>query len=124
MNDGSICCTQPDLSLLFSFYKVGGAVLSAPPTINPTSVESVPTSTGTTIEAKPQIKNLIGDATRFVPTSLKVRRTVKDAHGRLIKVGGGISSTGNRSGGGFGLSSSRKFSVTPYFVILKLILML
>ncbi|VUZ44765.1 unnamed protein product [Hymenolepis diminuta] len=92
---------------------VGGAVLSAPPTINPTSMESVPTSTGTTIEAKPQIKNLIGDATRFVPTSLKVRRTVKDAHGRLIKVGGGISSTGNRPGGGFGLSSSQRLGSIP-----------
>ncbi|VDP89507.1 unnamed protein product [Echinostoma caproni] len=43
----------------------------------------------TTIEAKPQLKNLIGDATRFVPTALKVRRVVRDPSGRVVTVGGG-----------------------------------
>ena len=44
---------------------------------------------GATIEAKPQIKNMIGEATRFMPTALKIRREVKDAKGRIIKPGGG-----------------------------------
>ncbi|VEL26509.1 unnamed protein product [Protopolystoma xenopodis] len=51
-------------------------------------------SLGTIIQAKPQLKNLIGDATRFVPTSLKVRRTTRDGRGRIISVGGGIPSSG------------------------------
>lgn len=38
-----------------------------------------------TIEAKPQIKNTIGDVTRFMPTSLRVKRDVKDNKGRIIK---------------------------------------
>lgn len=102
--------------LLFYFHHVaGGAVLSAPPTMNPlplhhpepgTGDAGVGGSSGTTIEAKPQLKNLIGDATRFVPTSLKVRRTVKDSRGRLIQVGGGISSSGIRMGNS--LSPSRE----------------
>ena len=41
-----------------------------------------------TISAKPQIKNPIGDVTRFMPTSLKVKRSAKDTKvkktGRLI----------------------------------------
>ncbi|KAM7542651.1 hypothetical protein Aperf_G00000017167 [Anoplocephala perfoliata] len=97
---------NPSTGLHIGMQSVGGAVLSAPPSMNPMSGESATSTTGTTIEAKPQLKNLIGDATRFVPTSLRVRRTVKDAHGRLIKVGGGISSTGNRLGSGAGLSAS------------------
>lgn len=76
--------------------------------MNPTSGENAAGTTRATIEAKPQLKNLIGDATRFVPTSLKVRRTVKDAHGRFIKVGGGISSTSSRLGSGAGLSASAR----------------
>ena len=32
-----------------------------------------------TISAKPQIKNPIGDVTRFMPTSLKVKRSGRDA---------------------------------------------
>jgi len=32
-----------------------------------------------TISAKPQIKNPIGDVTRFMPTSLKVKRSAKEA---------------------------------------------
>eukprot|EP00108_Taenia_solium_P007797 TsM_000230300 transcript=TsM_000230300 gene=TsM_000230300 len=93
--------------LRINMHNSGGAVLSAPPTMNPLPLHHLEPvagevgaggSSGTTIEAKPQLKNLIGDATRFVPTSLKVRRTVKDAHGRLIQIGGGISSSGIRSG--------------------------
>lgn len=38
-----------------------------------------------TIEAKPQIKHIRGDVTRFTPTAIKVKREVKDAKGRLIK---------------------------------------
>uniref|UniRef100_A0A5K3EEX1 WH2 domain-containing protein n=2 Tax=Mesocestoides corti TaxID=53468 RepID=A0A5K3EEX1_MESCO len=91
----------PGNQIRMVMHNPGGAVLSAPPTLNPHP--DAPTADhgagGTTIEAKPQLKNLIGDATRFVPTSLKVRRTVKDAQGRLIKIGGGVSSTGNRPRG-------------------------
>ena len=85
--------------------------MSAPPTLNPPVHHGETGSggvSGTTIEAKPQLKNLIGDATRFVPTSLKVRRTVKDAQGRLIQIGGGVSSSSNRPLGGF--SGARKSS--------------
>ncbi|CAD5118719.1 DgyrCDS7401 [Dimorphilus gyrociliatus] len=42
---------------------------------------------GPTIEAKPQIKNIMGDVTRFTPMALKVRREVKDNRGRVIKTG-------------------------------------
>lgn len=42
---------------------------------------------GPTIEAKPQIKNIMGDVTRFTPTALKIRREVKDNRGRVIKTG-------------------------------------
>ncbi|VDL94911.1 unnamed protein product [Schistocephalus solidus] len=105
--------TQPRIVM----RNIGGAVLSAPPTLNPlrsggdqaTTVDSsVDTSTadqstgaggGTTIEAKPQLKNLIGDATRFVPTAVKVKRTVKDAHGRMVYVGGGASSAAAKRSG-------------------------
>ena len=43
---------------------------------------------GATIEAKPQIKNVMGDVTRFMPTALKVKRVQKDAKGRIIKTTG------------------------------------
>ncbi len=54
---------------------------------------------GATIEAK----NLIGDATRFVPTAVKVRRTVRDGRGRLVVQGGGQGRSDNAMGGGSGL---------------------
>jgi len=38
-----------------------------------------------TIEAKPQIRHVIGDVTRFMPTALRVKREVKDAKGHIIK---------------------------------------
>ncbi len=41
-----------------------------------------------TIEAKPQIKHVMGDVTRFTPTALKVKRVQKDAKGRVIKSSG------------------------------------
>ncbi|KAL3318965.1 WW domain-binding protein 11 [Cichlidogyrus casuarinus] len=41
-----------------------------------------------TIEAKPKLKNLVADATRLVPTALKVRRVVKDSKGRTEAYGG------------------------------------
>ena len=60
-------------------------VLSAPP-----SIMKPPRKSGeeekknmATIEAKPQIKNLMGDVTRFMPTALKVKREGKDAKGRI-----------------------------------------
>jgi WW domain-binding protein 11 len=68
-------------------------VLSAPPSIQKPPQKSGPGGgeegqKGATIEAKPQIKNVMGDVTRFMPTSLKVRRDVKDAKGRVIKQAG------------------------------------
>ena len=55
-------------------------VLSAPPSImklpQKTTEEKKDTST---ISAKPQIKNVMGDVTRFTPTALKVKREPKDA---------------------------------------------
>ena len=44
---------------------------------------------GATISAKPQIKHVIGDVTRFMPTALKVKRAVKDSRGRIIKTNTG-----------------------------------
>ena len=43
---------------------------------------------GATIEAKPQIKNVMGDVTRFMPTALKVKRVQKDSKGRIIRTTG------------------------------------
>ena len=40
-----------------------------------------------TIEAKPLIKNPLGDVTRFMPTSLRVKRSAKDSKGRTGKIG-------------------------------------
>ena len=40
---------------------------------------------GATIEAKAQIKHVIGDATRFTPTALRVKRETRDAKGHIIK---------------------------------------
>jgi len=42
-------------------------------------------STSATIEAKPQIRHVIGDVTRFMPTALRVKREMKDAKGHVIK---------------------------------------
>ncbi|KAA0194937.1 WW domain-binding protein 11 [Fasciolopsis buskii] len=103
--------TQPR----FVFQRPGvSAVLSAPPSLHPrdpldniellsaantaaNAVAATMSNSGqplnTIIEAKPQLKNLIGDATRFVPTSLKVRRVVKDFNGKVITVGGGTSTS-------------------------------
>ncbi|KAF6775287.1 hypothetical protein AHF37_05685 [Paragonimus kellicotti] len=103
----------------FMFQSPGATVLSAPPSLHPRdpldnadlmnataslSVSSNTTgviATGTTIEAKPQLKNLIGDATRFVPTALKVRRTTRDPSGRLITVGGAVGSGASSTLGKF-----------------------
>ena len=43
-----------------------------------------------TIEAKPQIKHIKGDVTRFTPTAIKIKRELKDSKGRLIKPAGKI----------------------------------
>ena len=41
-----------------------------------------------TIEAKPQIKNVGGDVTRFMPTSLRIKREARDTKGRLLRPSG------------------------------------
>uniref|UniRef100_A0A094ZW66 WW domain-binding protein 11 n=1 Tax=Schistosoma haematobium TaxID=6185 RepID=A0A094ZW66_SCHHA len=100
---------QPTLSR-FTYQRPTGPILSAPPSlhfrdpldnaelVSGPAVASIPTNqpnpSGTTIEAKPQLKNLIGDATRFVPTALKVRRVVRDTNGRLVTTGGGTAAYG------------------------------
>lgn len=94
--------------------------MSAPPTLNPPVQHGEISSGGTTIEAKPQLKNLIGDATRFVPTSLKVRRTVKDAQGRLIQIGGGVSSSSNRSTSAFSAARKPRLIALPNSVLFDL----
>lgn len=55
-------------------------VLSAPPSIMklPQKAPQEEKKDSATISAKPQIKSTIGDVTRFMPTSLKVKRTAKD----------------------------------------------
>ncbi|KAK3579230.1 hypothetical protein CHS0354_033300 [Potamilus streckersoni] len=61
-------------------------VLSAPPSIMKpplkAQLEDEKKNTAT-IEAKPQIKNILGEVTRFMPTALKVKREMKDAKGRI-----------------------------------------
>lgn len=60
-------------------------VLSAPPSIMkpPQKAPEEEKKSTATIEAKPQIKNVIGDVTRFTPTALKVKRQLKDSKGRV-----------------------------------------
>ncbi|GAA53910.1 WW domain-binding protein 11 [Clonorchis sinensis] len=67
-------------------------------------------ATGTTIEAKPQLKNLIGDATRFVPTAIKIRRTTRDPTGRLVTVGGGVGTHGPGATGKTSVSAYDRIS--------------
>lgn len=64
-------------------------VLSAPPSIMklPQKAGGDDKKTAATIEAKPQIKNVMGDVTRFTPTALKVKREVRDAKGRVKPIG-------------------------------------
>ncbi len=66
-------------------------VLSAPPSImKPPQKSAEEKKSGATIVAKPQIKNPIGDVTRFMPTALRVKRVIKDAKGRVLnKTAGG-----------------------------------
>lgn len=55
-------------------------VLSAPPSIMKLPQKAPEEKKDTaTITAKPQIKNVLGDVTRFTPTALKVKREPKDA---------------------------------------------
>ncbi|XP_041363177.1 WW domain-binding protein 11-like [Gigantopelta aegis] len=62
-------------------------VLSAPPSImkpaQKTGGDKDEKKNTATIEAKPQIKNVLGDVTRFMPTALKVKRGIKDAKGKV-----------------------------------------
>ncbi|XP_064634145.1 WW domain-binding protein 11-like [Lineus longissimus] len=61
-------------------------VLSAPPSIMkpPLKSQEDEKKSTATIEAKPQIKNLVGDVTKFLPTSLRVKRSVKDAKQKVV----------------------------------------
>ncbi|THD21545.1 putative nuclear mrna splicing via spliceosome [Fasciola hepatica] len=120
--------TQPR----FMFQRPGvSAVLSAPPSLHPRdpldnvellgavntvslNAASAMPNTGqpinTIIEAKPQLKNLIGDATRFVPTALKVRRAVRDPSGKVVTVGGGSGASGST---GIGRSTGAAYDRIP-----------
>lgn len=62
-------------------------VISAQPSImKPPQISSEEEKKNTaTIEAKPQIKNVVGDVTRFTPVALKIKRDPRDAKGRIIK---------------------------------------
>ena len=60
-------------------------VLSAPPSIMRPRQKQVEEETTATIQAKPQIKNVMGEITRFMPTALRVKREMKDSTGRVIK---------------------------------------
>jgi hypothetical protein len=61
-------------------------VLSAPPSIMkpPLKSQEEEKKNAATIEAKPQIKNLVGDVTKFLPTSLRVKRSVKDMKQKVV----------------------------------------
>jgi WW domain-binding protein 11 len=52
-------------------------VLSAPPSIMKPPLKAGGGEKKAVIEAKPQIKNVMADVTRFTPTALKVKRSVK-----------------------------------------------
>ena len=49
-------------------------VLSAGPQLSAGPTQSKSVKTGSVIEAKPQMRNLLSDVTRFVPTNVKVKR--------------------------------------------------
>ena len=55
------------------------SVVSAGPQISagPSSTAKPVVKTGSVIEAKPQMRNLLSDVTRFVPTNVKVKRDEK-----------------------------------------------
>ena len=52
------------------------SVVSAGPQLNApgSSLPAKSVKTGSVIEAKPQMRNLLSDVTRFVPTNVKVKR--------------------------------------------------
>lgn len=60
-------------------------VISAQPSIMKPPLKSSEEEKTAIIEAKPQIKNVAGDVTRFTPVALKVKRDPRDAKGRVIK---------------------------------------
>lgn len=59
--------------------QVNPNVLSAPPSIRIPSKDEEPEEqrSSATIEAKPQLRNLQADVTRFMPTSLRIKRDGK-----------------------------------------------
>ena len=82
----------PTLQMPPAAAGVNPGVLSAPPSIMKPPQRAAPAlsddrreSTSATIEAKPQIRHVIGDVTRFMPTTLRVKREMKDAKGHVIK---------------------------------------
>lgn len=62
-------------------------VLSAPPNIMkpPLRRPEEPKRNVTTIVAKPQIKHLIGDVTKFLPVALRVKRETRDSKGHIVR---------------------------------------
>ena len=70
-------------------------VLSAPPIIMklPQKSGEDEKKKGATIVAKPQIKHVIGDVTRFTPTALKVKREPRGAKGTTTKLSKSKEST-------------------------------
>ncbi|KAI8797141.1 WW domain-binding protein 11-like isoform X2 [Biomphalaria glabrata] len=81
----------PPIGALPSSTPINPNILSALPNImRPRGEEASAGSGGqsrVTIQAKPQIKNKMGDVTRFMPTALKVKREIRDQKGRIKAVG-------------------------------------
>jgi len=81
---------------------VNPGILSAPPSIMKPPQRTAAgdddatrsrEASSATIEAKPQIRHVIGDVTRFMPTALRVKREMKDAKGHVIKPAATAAST-------------------------------
>lgn len=79
------------------------AVLSAPPSHqqNPPSAtkSASKTSQGAIISAQPQLRNIQAEVTRFMPTSLRVRREVPKPAASKVKAVKPLGQTGGVSGG-------------------------
>ena len=64
------------------------SVVSAGPQLNAPGASGAPAKsvkTGSVIEAKPQMRNLLSDVTRFVPTNVKVKRDGTIPSGQVKK---------------------------------------
>lgn len=65
-------------------FKTPNVLSAAPQLINRKDKEGK--SSSSTIEAKPQIRNLAADVTRFLPTSLRVKRDDKKKPSNFIRI--------------------------------------